>query len=120
MSTPTSNPAEVSRDNYRLAWLATKCRWNLAQMLRQLESGMSPSIAVEIANEMTTRFYREACALDNQPIVNTMLDPTAVEMQARFALDAALVASAKGAPEGEARKQFWAIFRKATHASLTP
>lgn len=120
MNTSPTIPGPEEQGPYRLVWLTQKFRWNISHLYKQLEAGMTPSAAFLIASEEITRHYREACALDGLPCVNTMLDPTAVDLQARFALDAALAAKDAGAPDGEVRKQFWAIFRKETTPSLTP
>lgn len=119
MSTPLEERVAQNDKNFRVFWLTQKHKRNLAAMLVQLDAGMSTSAAFQIAAAEVDNLYREACRLEGVPVKNHMLDPVAVDLQARFALDALFLAIKGGLCESEVRKQFWSIFRKATTPSLT-
>lgn len=103
----------------RLYWLTVRNKQNLADLMVKLDLGMTKETAYQIASEEIDRLYQQACLLEQVPPVNNLLDPTAVRMQARFALDAAMIAARAGMLEGEVRKQFWAIFGKVTNPTST-
>lgn len=92
----------------------------LSRALKQIEAGITPSLAVEIASrEYDLAIKRKANEVPLQ-LVNTLLDPVAVELQARFALDCLFAALAGQLSESEARAAFWHKFRAATLPSLKP
>ncbi|MBV9075152.1 MAG: hypothetical protein JOZ10_16120 [Acidobacteria bacterium] len=99
----------------RLHWFTVEARKALLHMIQKLDAGMSTSMAYELASDELTKLYRQACLLEGAAPVNAMLDPVAVELQARFALDNLFHALKAGSYEGECRKHFWATFRKATN-----
>lgn len=113
--------AAVPNTPERLHWLTVRARQALAHMYAKIDAGMTTSTAFEIASDDLTRLYKAACQLEGAPPQNVMLDPAAVELQARFALDSAINAVKKGCCETEVRQHFWFIFRKATnpHADLS-
>lgn len=107
-------------DETRLLWYTSETTKLLARLLRDLEAGLTPSVAFEVAFTDVDRLYRKTCAIEQIPQINHMLDPASVELNTRFALDA-LFGALKGEPdEAGARKAFWTIFRRVTLPSLTP
>lgn len=99
----------------RLHWLTVQFRKSLALLGKRLDAGMNQSQAFELCSDELTRLYRQSCTAELAPPVNAMLDPTAIELQARFALDAAITAVKARLTESEVRQHFWGTFRKATN-----
>lgn len=119
MSAPgnTPIPAVAAGEPDRLLWLQAECKGALRMMWTRLEAGMSATGAVQDAYREIETAYKAACNLEGVKIKNASLDPVSVSLQARFALDAALLAIKGGADEHEARKAFWALMRLATNKS---
>jgi hypothetical protein len=111
----TPMQAMIEGTPYRIFWLTVEFRKTLKELRTKLDAGLSTSTAFEIASDDLTRLYRQSCMLESVQPCNTMLEATAVDMQARFALDAAIGACNGTNGEAAVRKQFWATFRKATN-----
>lgn len=119
MTVPFHFEAPKADDHVRLLWLTGKFKSELYAALKALEAGMQASVAFDTALQMLDVHYKQACRLEGIQPINQQLDPTGIELQARFALDA-LFGSLKGSPdEAEARKAFWQVMRRATLPSLT-
>lgn len=101
----------------KLMQLADYCADSVRRLVRHMDAGMTPSTAYEICFREIDQAYRLCCQLDHVEPVNRMLQAPAVEMQARFALDALFGASKGGCDEAESRKAFWNVFVQATRAA---
>lgn len=101
-------------DHDRVLWITEAYKACLGRLVRQVEAGMSLSVAWEIAYRDLDNEYRKLCLLETIPAENHMLDPATVEMFARFGLDAVFGAQVGGCDESDQRKAFWQVFRRVT------
>lgn len=114
-------PAEFVKamQSDRLLWLQQQFKSTMRMLWTRIDAGMSSACAVQDAVREIDVAYKAACSLEGIPPKNSSLDPCSIDLQARFALDAAILALKGGGDEHTARKAFWAIMRKATTPSLT-
>lgn len=119
MSNPIQADAAKQSEHARLLWLTEKVELELLVMLRSIGQGLDAGVAAQTVLAMLDRHYRRACTTEGIEPQNHMMNPSGIELQARFALDA-LFGSLKGSPdEAEARKAFWSVLRRATLPSLS-
>jgi phage terminase large subunit-like protein len=99
-------------DENRVLWMLSKTKDMLQRLIRDLEAGMTPTVAYQMAFHDVDQIYRQFCSMEQLPPVNHMLEPTSVEMYARFGLDALFGALKGECNESECRKAFWQVFRR--------
>lgn len=86
----------------------------LCKLHEEFLAGLSPDVSLEVSCAMLHRTYLELCAKELLQPINHMLEPTSVELQARFGLDCLFKALEGGCDQADARKAFWSKLYVAT------